>query len=300
MPSKIATIVLLAVSLFVTSTVAKERLQPFVLASESNSELSSVVAETISKLTGTGFDMVADYSPFKDSVVIIVTSQELQNIAAKTSQGGYGAVQRVGVSQVGDRVEVTYINPIYLQHAYRLKGDLSPVKEKLQEALGHTREFGVVKTKTTAKKLKKYHYMFSMPYFDDPYELAEFKSHAAAIAATEKAINKEGDAISLVYRLDIAGAEQTVFGVSMNATNKKEQDLDDEHQLSIVDFESPKKSAYLPYEVLVTGNRVEALHMKFRMALHFPDLSMMGDNSFMKLRPSPGKIKDALEEMFED
>ncbi len=102
-----------------------------------------------------------------------------------------------------------------------------------------------------------------------------------------------------MYRLDIPGTEQTVFGVSMNATNKDEEDLDDAYQLSIVDFKGPRKTAYLPYEVLVTGNKVEALHMKFRMALHFPDLSMMGKNSFMKLMASPKKIEQALEGMFE-
>jgi hypothetical protein len=30
------------------------------------------------------------------------------------------------------------------------------------------------------------------------------------------------------------------------------------------------------------------------MALHFPDLSMMGDNSFMQLRRSPAAVEAAL------
>jgi len=45
---------------------------------------------------------------------------------------------------------------------------------------------------------------------------------------------------------------------------------------------------------MVTGNLVVALHMRFRMAVHYPDLKMMGENSFMKLMPSPEAIRKAL------
>ena len=65
----------------------------------------------------------------------------------------------------------------------------------------------------------------------------------------------------------------------------------------IVDFEGHSKIAYFPYEVLVNGTDVEALHMRFRMALHFPDLSMMGAHGFTKLMSSPGAIEDALENL---
>ena len=40
---------------------------------------------------------------------------------------------------------------------------------------------------------------------------------------------------------------------------------------------------------------VEALHMRFRMAVHFPDLPMMGAHGFTKLMSSPGATEDALE-----
>jgi hypothetical protein len=35
--------------------------------------------------------------------------------------------------------------------------------------------------------------------------------------------------------------------------------------------------------------------MRFRMAVHFPDLSMMGKHSFMTLMPSPKAIEKALK-----
>ncbi|MCA1804590.1 MAG: hypothetical protein LC646_04425 [Xanthomonadaceae bacterium] len=64
----------------------------------------------------------------------------------------------------------------------------------------------------------------------------------------------------------------------------------------MVDFEELKQNAYLPYEVMVMGNKVIALHMRFRMAVHFPGLKMMGSNSFMKLMSSPEAIRKALAE----
>jgi hypothetical protein len=69
--------------------------------------------------------------------------------------------------------------------------------------------------------------------------------------------------------------------------------------MGVVDYEGCKKRAYYPYEVLIDGKEVEALHMRFRMAVHYPNLSMMGSHGFTKLMSAPGVIEDALEEMIE-
>ena len=68
---------------------------------------------------------------------------------------------------------------------------------------------------------------------------------------------------------------------------------------AIVDFEGNSKVAYFPYEVLVDGKNVEALHMRFRMAVHFPDLSMTGKHGFTKLISAPGATKKAFEAILE-
>ena len=83
----------------------------------------------------------------------------------------------------------------------------------------------------------------------------------------------------------------------MKATNGDEVDIDESHQLAIVDFEGYSKVAYFPYEILVDGTNVEALHMKFRMAVHYPDLSMMGAHGFTKLMSAPGATKDAFKNL---
>jgi hypothetical protein len=214
-----------------------------------------------------------------------------------SDRGGYAAGQRVSVSEAGDNIEVAFVNPVYIQYAYRLEGDMQPVLDALGESLGNIETCGGGDKKMSAKKLGNYHYMVGMQRFDDPSELGSFDSHDAAVAAVEAGLAKPGDALTQVYRIDIPGKQQTVFGVGMKMTNEDEKDIDSAYQMSIVDFEGCKKRAYFPYEVLVNGNDVEALHMRFRMAVHFPNLSMMGQHGFTKLISSPGDIQDALENM---
>jgi len=289
----------LLVSLLMAGPVSAESTyQPFVLASINETGLEEQTQTTLSALEQAGFKVAGHYSPLEDTNVIVVTNPNLTAIAALSDRGGYGAGQRVSVSLRNGKTEVTFINPLYIKHAYRMGGDLLSVYDQLTKALGHMEEFGAEK-KMTAKKLAKYHYMVTMPHFDDPSELGSFESHEAAIAAVEKGLAVAGDSLTQVYRIDIPGKDQTVFGVGMKATSdaKEEVDIDATHQMAIVDFEGYSKAAYFPYEVLVNGSDVEALHMRFRMAVHFPDLSMTGEHGFTKLMSAPGATEDALEAM---
>ena len=288
------------VCLFSSTANAQSTLyKPFVLASSSQGNLADITESTASTLQEAGFDVVGQFTPIDGTNIIVVSSDELNRIAGKSDRGGYGAGQRIAISESGDKVEVSYMNPVYLQHAYRLEGDMQPVLDKLNSSLGMQETCGGGSKKMTAKKLSKYHYMFGMQYFDDPSKLGAYDSHDDAVAAVEKGLAKEGDALTQVYKIDITGTDQTVFGVGMIKTSDDEKDLDSDFQMSVVDYQGCKKRAYFPYEVLVKGNKVEALHMRFRMAVHFPNLSMMGKHGFTKLISAPGAIEDALEDMLE-
>jgi hypothetical protein len=287
------------ISLVCCAAVAAETTyKPFVLASISETGLAEQTEATIDALEGAGFSVAGRFAALPNANVIVVTSPELQAVAAQTERGGYGAAQRVSVTERDGKSEVAFVNPLYIQYAYRLDGDLQGVYDRLSAALGNVEPFGSEKG-VSAKKLAKYHYMMAMPYFDDPFELANFDSYDEALAAVEKGLARQGDALSEVYRIDIPGKQQTVFGVAMQKTGPSDdqQDIDAAHQLSIVDFEGHSKAAYFPYELLVDGNTVEALHMRFRMAVHFPDLSMAGKHGFTKLMSAPGATEDALKGM---
>ncbi len=281
-----------ALSMSIGTAQAEDKLKPFVLGSVSKGELGAKVNDVKRALVLQGFTIAGEYAPYKDAYVVVVTSNQLKAIAAKTPRGGYAAAQRVSVTQVGDQVQVAYVNPIYLQYAYHLGGPMNGVADRLANALGKQEEFGA--KGLTAKKLENYHYFFGMEYFDDPYQLAKYASYREAVAAVEKGLAAKKGGVSKVYRIDIPGKEVSVFGVSMVAGETGNKYMDDQYQMGIVDYKELKGTAYLPYEIMVTGNRVEALHMRFRMAVHFPDLKMAGEHSFVKLRPSPSAIEKSL------
>jgi len=301
MKTRIILILLLVGSFTTFGIYADETLyRPFIVASISEGALEDSTSATVASLEGAGYEVAGQYSPVEGTNIIVVTSDALKQIAANSDRGGYGAGQRVSVSEADGKIEVTFINPLYIQYAYRLNANMQPVYDSLTGALGMVKECGAGKKKMTAKKLGKYNYMMGMQHFDDPSYLGGFATHDEAVAAVEKGLAKSGDSLSKVYRIDIPGKDQTVFGVGMKSTSEDTKDLDETFQMGIVDFEGCKKRAYYPYEVLVDGKEVEALHMRFRMAVHFPNLSMMGKHGFTKLMSAPGEIEKALEGMIED
>jgi len=283
---------------FAGAVQAAEKFMPFVLASKGAADFDAKVSETRSKLTAEGFRVVGEFTPYEGTHVdkahvIIVTNDELIKAAGMSELGGFAAPWRVAVTKVGDEVQVSYPNPIYIAKAYRLKTDLEGVNDALRRSLGAAEMYGS-KNGMSARKLRKYHYTFGMEYFDDVYQLAEYGSHKAAVAAIEKNLAAGVAGVTKVYRLDLPKGG-TVFGVARKAGEGGDENMDDAWIMGNVDFEELKTTAILPYEMLVDGNKVVAMHMRFRMALHRPDLKMMGDNSFMKIMPSPKAIETALK-----
>ena len=277
------------------SVQAADVYKPFILASRGPGDMEAKVAEVKEKLAGAGFELVADYVPYDDAHIIVFTNDAIKSVAAKTTYGGYAAAQRAAVTKVGNELQVAYVNPVYISYAYHLDSDLAKTADALATALGKVQDFGSAKG-LSERKLAKYHYTFGMEYFEDPYELASYGSYAEAQKAVEKNLASNKAGIRQVYRIDIPGKEETIYGVSMQAPAGGDKYYDDKFQMSVIDFGELKGTPYLPYEVMVTGNRVVAMHMRFRAAVHYPDLKMMGDNSFMKLMPSPEAIRKALTE----
>lgn len=267
---------------------AEENLKPFVLAWQGAANPQEKAAEVKQSLTNNGFEVVGQYSPDEGAEVIVVTNDALKANAAASDMGGFGAMQRVSVTKVGDMVQVAYTNPVYMANAYRMKGDLQDVAGKLASALGNEKMFGS-KDGVPANKLRKYHYMFGMPYFDDPDELAKYDSYEAGVQAVEDGLAAGRGGVSKVYRIDIPGKKETVFGVHMTDGCSA-----DAHTLDKVDFGEIKHTAHLPYELIVSGDKAYALNARFRIAIDFPDLGMVGEHSFMSIMCAPDAIAHAL------
>ena len=269
-------------------------LKPFVLASSGAGTVAGKTEQAKAALSAGGFTVVGNYSPYPDAEILIVTNDELKKNAAASEHGGFGAVQRVAITKAMDVVQVSYTNPVYMANAYRMQGDLSNVAAQLGAALGKVEEFGS-RDGMSAKQVRKYHYMFGMEYFTDLDVLAEYPSYEDAVQAVDAKLTANKNGLAKVYRVDIPGKQESVFGVAMKAPTESEKYMDDRFIMSEIDFHDIKSTAHLPYEVLVDGNKVYAMYARFRIAIDFPDLSMMGKNSFMNIMKTPDAIRDALQ-----
>ncbi len=287
MRSKLASFVALGLAA-ATAAAAEPGLKPFVLSSRGPGDPAKVAEETRAKLEAAGFEIAGRYAPYDGAIVLAVTSADLRAAAAQQRFGGYASAQRVTVTKVGDEVQVAFTNPVYMAAGYRLKADLAPVAARLAQALGTVEEYGP-KDGKTAKDLRGYHYMMSMPYFDDPWKLATYPSQAEAIAAVEAGLAAGKGSTRKVYRIDVS-PDETLFGVGLADGCGADANV-----MKEIDFKPVRSTGHLPYEVLVSKGEVYALHAKFRIALNFTDLSMMGDHSFMRIRCAPDSIQGALK-----
>jgi len=295
---KLITTLLSALPLLVAlnAQAADDILKPFVLGSKGAGTVAEKAEQAKGALTGAGFSVVGNYSPYADAQILIVTNDELKKNAAASEHGGFGAIQRVAITKANNDVEVSYTNPVYMANAYRMKGNLKGTAAALEKALGKTEEFGA--KGMTAAQARKYHYMVGMEYFDEPSLLAEYDNYEEAVKSVDAKLTSNKNGVSKVYRVDVPGKKESVFGVAMKGSGDNKY-MDDRFVMSEIDSHDPKSTAHLPYEVLVSDNKDYALYARYRIAINFPDLSMMGQNSFMNIMETPEAVRLVLKKTVE-
>lgn len=285
------------------SVSATEPLKPYILAGIQQGDLAQVQTSVSEWLREKGFELVGTYSPAQDDTlsVICLTHPLLREHAAKSGGLlGFSASLRVGLHQTEAGVEVAYMTPQYWGNAYYRKGyseveaDYNLMDKALQEALGHLEEtsftpFGSKKG-LSAKKLQKYHYMMSMPYFDDVAVLQDDLPYEEAISRIESRAGENSDA-DIVYAIKFPEQKMALYGIALTG-EKGEQKF-----LPKIDFKEPRHTPFLPYELLVLEDQAVMLHGKYRIALSFPDLTM---GTFMKIMSTPGDIENTLRELVTD
>ncbi len=282
-------------AVLVSQAAQAEALKPFVLGDAPTGDMAQTVNKVKAALSAKGFDVVGSYMPYPNATVICATNAELKAAAARAENGGFGVAERIAVTKDGAKLEVSYVNPAYLGVAYGL-GKLDKTQEDLKAALGHQLEFGSRGIDEDHLKPGKYHYAMGMPYFEDIDELGRFADYKAAVDTVERNLAAGKGGTVKVYRVDLPGKDVTVFGVGIpqgDGPNEGAKDTDKEI-MDIVDFQEPRSTAYLPYEMMVVGNSVIALRGRYRIAVNFPDLSMAGKHGFTKIMSAPNGIKTAL------
>ncbi len=281
--------------------VQAQRLKPYIMGSAppDGMSMTDIVNLTELQLVSENFDLSGHYSPYPDATVIVVTDKALKAAASHAKYGGFGVAEHVAVTKVDGKFQISYVNPAYMGAAYGL-GPLPHVAKKLTAALGNQFSFGS-RRGLTAKELApgEYHYMMGMPYFDDVDILAKYPSYAVGVATVEHNLAAHAGGTLGVYRIQVPGKQEMVFGVGIDKGAHPHSDSKntDAKIMHVIDYGPDRATAFLPYEMMVQGNRAIALPARFRIAVFFPDTTMIGKHGFTNIMSAPGAILDSLTDV---
>ncbi len=269
-------------------------LSPYIKVGDATTNMDQTATKVKSALTGKGFDIIGEYNVEnnKNLKVIVYSRKDLQTTVLKVKdRGALAAALKVGLKVSGSNTTISYLNPEYLFNAY-LGDNYSKHQSALQKvtkdvksalsALGNDNKgFG---GSLSAKDLRKYHYKMMMPYFSDPVELEEFSSFEEGVSTIEKNLAAKKGNTKLVYQLKFSSDKVAVYGVGLLDPTKGEGFF-----LPIIDN---SHLAAMPYEIILQGKTATILHGRYRLAVHWPELTM---GTFMKIMSTPGEIEDALK-----
>ncbi len=279
-------------------TSTGQELAPYIKVGQSTETMQQISEKVIAALKDNSFIILGAYNPSNKSSlkVIAFTKSSLKNTVIKVKdRGALAAVFKVGLVQKNGKVTISYTNPDYILRAY-LGGNYNTYKTTFQKfssdlklalsTLGN--DFKPFGGTVKADKLKKYHYKIMMPYFTDPVKLKEFSSFEEGLKTIETNLKAKKGSTRQVYKLVYKSQKVAVFGIGLRSKEDGESNflpkIGEDHV------------AALPYEIILQGKKATMLHGKYRIALHWPELTM---GTFMKIMSTPGDIEDTLEGLCE-
>ncbi len=291
---KLFTFVIIVTIFMGTEIGFAQDLSPYINVGDSNNNIDQTSELVKSALQEKGFEILGEYnSQNKQNFNVIVFSRkDLQTTVLKVKdRGALAAAFKVGLKSSGDKTTISYVNPEYLLNAY-LRDDYTKHESALKKItadvtaalspLGNVNKgFGGA---LSTDKLRKYHYKMMMPYFTDPVELKEFSSFEEGVKIIEKNLAAKKGNTKLVYSLKFKSEKIAVFGVAL-----LDKETGEAHFLPII---GEDHIAAMPYEIILQNKTATILHGRYRLAVHWPELTM---GTFMKIMSSPGDIEDTLE-----
>jgi hypothetical protein len=279
-------------------SVSAQSLAPYIKVGDYKDNISKTASVVQSALNAKGFEMIGDYNPEGKANlrVMVFTRNDLQQTTLKVKdRGALASVLKVGLINNNTTTTVSYLNPTYIFNAY-LRSEYAKHADNLSKinadfvsglsSLGNeNKEYG---GSVSVGKLQNYHYQVFMPYFTDPVTLKTFSSFEDGVAVIEKNLKANKSNTKLVYSEVFKTDKVAIFGVGLMNASKGEA-----HFLPII---GENNIAAMPYEIILQDNKATMLHGRFRIALHWPSLTM---GTFMKIMSSPGNIEEALKSVCE-
>ncbi|OYZ20312.1 MAG: hypothetical protein B7Y39_10835 [Bdellovibrio sp. 28-41-41] len=260
----VASLVLFALSVSAAPKISAYQTAPF--------QTKEVV---IQKLKDSGFEFLADYAVNKNSsyTTILFTSTLLKEKAKKTNRG-FAALSRILINS--EKKELRIANPNYFLRAF-LQDDFDSeaaqsTYEKLKTAFGPLNDTDDL---LKEKDLKKYRFMFGMPYYEDLIEVGTGQPN--------ELVKKLKDSNSLIFDLEMDSNKR------LCAVMLPEKIESFPETLKVSD-----NALLLPYLVLLEDEKAKILHAKYYLAVSLPQLGM---GQFMTISDVPGKIEDTFKEL---
>ena len=276
-----------------TSIFAQEH-TAYYLVGTSAERMESVAASVKSALENSDFNVIGEYSPANsDSLyVICYTRPDIEKIALSFSdRGALACALKVGLKLEGESVKISMVNPMYLFYGYFVEGiekhetALQAISNDAKNAMKQVgADFTPFGGKLEQEKLQNYHYKMMMPYFKDAEKLNEFDSFEEGLKTIRNNLANEKGFTKKVYELVYADKKTAVFGVGLYSTDDGESKF-----LPII---GDDHVAAMPYEIILQGTEATILPGRYRIAIHWPELTM---GTFMKIMSTPGDIQSTLE-----
>jgi len=280
------------------SAQAQESLSPYLKTGTTTESMPTAVASAKTALETANFQILGDYQPENNPMlhVIAYTRKDLQTICLKKEdRGALASVLKVGFVEKNGVVTISMLNPMYLFYAYLgddIKGHESQLSTISIEAIATLATVGSAPTpfggSVEIDDLKDYHFMAFMPRFDDPEEIHEFDSFDEGMSTILTNLKAGKGQTTEVYQLIFPEEKIALFGVGLLNTDKGEA-----HFLPIIGEDN---IAAMPYEIILQDNEATILPGKYRLALHWPELTM---GEFMKIMSTPGDVESTLEGLTE-
>lgn len=279
-------------------------LEPYILIGESGKSIERTSKDIIGRLFMRNFEILGKYSPADDPdrYVIVVTNRDLLKVVDSDDNSALlVAAMRIAITRAGELTYVSCQNPeywanAYLRHSYpsaaqhiiKFKRDVLKAMPPMRGRFN--RPYGGSSTRPLSPAaLREYRYRRRTASLDDIVTLATFSSFEAAITAIERGLDAS-EHVSKVFEKRISGRPMKLYGLALGSVSGERRIF------ALLDNSDMKRTAGLPYEIIVSGNQVLMLPVRYRLPLSFPDLDR---KTYRQLKILDEEINQLLSSLFE-
>jgi len=231
--------------------------------------------ELLKRLTSANFKVLSEYKVDKKGklISIVFTNDDMTKLASKDMRGFAGSL-RLLIDKQNSQISIS--NPLYILKAFMQDDYNDKIAKETLDKLHSI--FGDLKNSKDIVKfarLKRYHFMENMPYYQDMRKVAMGDNKTLLAKA------KKSKKIVYEHHLDNGSV---IVGIKLSRRTSK-----------FVKKIGYQNSGLLPYPILIENNTAKILAPKYYIAVMYPMLSM---SEFMTIATIPGAIQKDCDRVF--